>query len=395
MKTISFTNIKNKHYLIYFFLLFILISGKLWFFIFLVVLCLVCFLINKFLTLIKNSYCKKVLKFILSIFFLVLVISSFKTFVFGVFRIPSSSMEDTLFPKDVIIVNKLKYGPRLPRSPFDILFINIPYYYNENARKRFNEYWWPYKRFSGTTAIKKGDVIVFNSLLRKDFILVKRCVAIAGDTLHIKNGIVYNNGKIFKVEAAKYRYKFKVKYKTAFDKAIDSLNLGHIRFSIIRKNNFLKARLSKDEVERIKNLESIENFQISLDPFRPKRKFLAKLPNKNWTFDSMGPFVIPKKGLKIDLNYENYLLYKQTINKFEKGNLKHNEGKFYVNGKTATTYTFKKNYYFMMGDNRKASSDSRVWGFLPEENIIGKVQCVLFSNYKNKFQWNRLLKSID
>lgn len=376
-------------------MLFILITGKLWFFIFLVVLCLVYFLIKKFLTLFKNSYLKKALKIILSIFFLMLVISSFKIFVFGVFRIPSSSMENTLFPKDIIIVNKLKYGPRLPRSPFDILFINIPYYYNQNARKRFNEYWWPYKRFSGTDAIKKGDVITFNSLLRKDFLLVKRCVAVAGDTLHIKNGIVYNNSKVFKVEAAKYRYKFKVKYKTVFDNAIDSLKLGHIKFSIIWHNNYLKAILSEDEVEKIKNLESIENFQISLDPFRPKRKFLAKLPNKNWIFDTMGPFVIPKKELQINLNYENYLLYEKTINKFEKEKIKHDEGKFYVNGEIATTYTFKKNYYFMMGDNRKASSDSRVWGFLPEENIIGKVQCVLFSNYKNKFQWNRLLKSID
>ncbi len=374
---------------------FILITGKLWFFIFLVVLCFVYFLINKFLTLIKNSYCKKALKFILRLLFLILVILSFKIFVFGVFRIPSSSMENTLFPKDIILVNKLKYGPRLPRSPFDILFINIAYYYNENARKRFKEYWWPYKRFSGIDTIKKGDVIVFNSLFRKDFILVKRCVAVAGDTLQIKNGIVYNNSKVFKVEAAKYRYKFKVKHKTVFDNAIDSLNLGHIKFSVIRHNNYLKAILSQDEVEKIKNLESIENFQISLDPYRPKRKFLAKLPNKNWTFDTMGPFVIPKKGLQINLNYENYLLYEKTINKFEKVNIKHDEGKFYVNGEITTTYTFKKNYYFMMGDNRKASSDSRVWGFLPEENIIGKVQCVLFSNYKNKFQWNRLLKSID
>ena len=324
-----------------------------------------------------------------------LIISSFKTVVFEVFRIPSSSMKNTLFPKDIIIVNKLKYGPRLPRSPFDIPFINILYYYSENARKRFKEYWWPYKRFFGTDTIKKGDVIVFNSLFKKDFILVKRCVAVAGDTLHIKNGLVYSNSKVFKVEAAKYRYKFKVKHKKVFDNAIDSLNLGHIRFSIIRKNNFLKARLSKDEVEKIKNLESIENFQISLDPFRPRRKFLAKLPNKNWTFDSMGPFIIPKKGGQINLNYENYLLYEKTISKFEKENIKHVDGKFYVNGKLALTYTFKKNYYFMMGDNRKASSDSRVWGFLPEENIIGKVQCVLFSNYQGKFQWNRLLRSLD
>ncbi|GAL89707.1 signal peptidase I [Jejuia pallidilutea] len=304
-------------------------------------------------------------------------------------------MENTLFPNDVILVNKLKYGPRIPRSTFDIPFLNIGCLFNKNKRKSIKEYWWPYKRFSGTAYIKQGDVIVFNSLWEENFILVKRCVAISGDTLHIENGIVYINDKVFKVDDAKYRYKFKVKDKKAFYNALDSLSLSYINFSVIRKNNFLKAILSNDEVEKIKKLESIENFQISLDPFRPKKKLLAKLPNKNWTYDNMGPFVIPKKGLQIDLNYNNYLLYRQTINKFEKANIQHIDGEIYVKGKVAKTYTFKKNYYFMMGDNRKATSDSRAWGFLPEENIIGKVQCVLFSNFKNKFQWNRLLKPIN
>ncbi|WP_187269415.1 signal peptidase I, partial [Algibacter pacificus] len=143
---------------------------------------------NTFLTKIKNRYLKTAFKSVFNLVAFFLIVVALKIFVFGVFKIPSSSMKNALFPKDVILVNKLKYGPRLPRSPFDIPFVNIGYYFNENAKKRFKEYWWPYKRLSGTASIEQGDVIVFNSPWEKDFILVKRCVAISGDTLHIENG---------------------------------------------------------------------------------------------------------------------------------------------------------------------------------------------------------------
>ena len=304
-------------------------------------------------------------------------------------------MKNALFPNDVILVNKLKYGSRLPRSPFDIPFVNIAYYFNENAKERIKEYWWSYKRLSGKEAIKKRDVVVFNSLWDKDFVLVKRCIGVSGDTLQIEKGNVYANGKVFKVKTAKHKYKFEINDKKTFRKTLNSIGLSHVNFMKSSSQYVLKAKLSQNEADIIKNLESVKNFHLILDTFKPDQKLLAKLPNKNWTYDNMGPFVIPKKGLQIDLNHENYLLYKQTINQIEKAHLKYTNGKFVVNNKMVNTYTFQKNYYFMMGDNRKATVDSRVWGFVPEENIIGKVQCVLFSNFKNKFQWNRLLKSVD
>jgi signal peptidase I len=246
------------------------------------------------------------------------------------------------------------------------------------------------------TSTKQGDVVVFNSLWEKDFVLVKRCVAISGDTLQIENGIVYINGKDFKIKTEKHKYKFEIlNDKKTFRKTLNGQGLSHVNFMKSGSEHILKAKLSQNEVDVIKNLKSVKNFQLVLDTFKPKQKLLVKLPNKKWTYDNMGLFVIPEKGLKIDLNHENYLLYEKTINKFENTNLKHVDGAFYIQGKIVKTYTFKKNYYFMMGDNRKATADSRAWGFLPEENIIGKVQCVLFSNFKNKFQWNRLFKSVD
>ena len=387
---------KNQFFFFIILLLFTFLLESSWFFIGVIFLILLYKFFINIINLIRNILIRNIIKNSFSVFFVLFVIINLKIFFFNVFKVPSSSMKNSLFPNDVILVNKLKYGPQLPRSPFDIPLVNIGYYFNENAKKRFKEYWWPYRRFSGTASIEQGDVIVFNSLWEKDFILVKRCVAIAGDTLRIENGIVYNNGKVFKVNTEKHKYKFEIiNDKKTFRKTLNGQGLSHVNFMKSSSEHILKAKLSLNEVNIIKNLESVKNFQLVLDTFKPKQKLLTKLPNKKWTYDNMGPITIPKKGLQINLNQDNYLLYKQTINKFEKANIQHIDGEIYVNGKVAKTYTFKKNYYFMMGDNRKATSDSRVWGFLPEENIIGKVQCVLFSNYKNKFQWNRLLKSVE
>ena len=201
-----------------FFILFITssICNILWLFAIIILF----FLFYKGFVFFKNYIKNNLLRTYYKNFFLILMIifigTSIRLFVFDFYLIPSSSMKNTLLPKDVILINKLKYGPRLPRSPFDIPIVNIGYYLNENAKKRIKEYWWPYKRLSGTTNIKQGDVIVFNALWDKDFILVKRCVAIAGDTLQIKNGIVYINGKIYKVDTEKHKYKFEIEDKKTF-----------------------------------------------------------------------------------------------------------------------------------------------------------------------------------
>ncbi|WP_147679218.1 signal peptidase I [Algibacter pacificus] len=340
----------NKRVIVLLIAVFILtIKGLFWLSLGLALFSIINFVTFRLLSKLKLVVLKRTIKNIYIFIVILFVTISIKLFTFDIFRVPSSSMKNALFPNDVILVNKLKYGPRLSRSPFDIPFVNIACYFNENAKKRIKEYWWPYKRLSGTASIKQGDVIVFNSLWEKDFVLVKRCVAIAGDTLRIENGIVYINGEVFKVNTEKHKYKFEIKDKKTFRNTLNSLGLNHVNFIKSGEKHVLKSRLAQNEVDIIKNLKSVENFQLILDTFKPDRKLLAKLPNKNWTYDNMGPFVIPKKGLQIDLNNDNYLLYKQTINKFEDANLKYVDGKVYVDGKIASTYTFKKNYYFMMG----------------------------------------------
>ncbi|WP_170179752.1 signal peptidase I [Flavivirga rizhaonensis] len=349
----------------------------------------------KVITSIKSPLIKRLLK-VFFIFLLTFSISiSAKILIFDFFLIPSTSMEDTLFTQDVILVNKLKYGPRLPRSPFDIPWLNIVFYFNENAKKRIKKgNWWDYKRLSGTTAIKQGDVFVFNSTWKKQFIMVKRCVALSGDTLYINDGEIFTNDNQFvEPNTVKNKYRFNVKNKMALYKALDSLALN----DIVLKNiggEINEAILSEFELNQLKKYEFVSSVSKQIDTFISNKTFV-KLPDKKWTFDNMGPIIIPEKGMQIPLNTETFELYKSAINSSEGFKIKEIDGVYYIDGKEVNNYTFKQDYYFMVGDNRKRTMDSRAWGFVPASNIIGKVQCVLFSNYQDRFRWDRLLKSID
>ncbi|WP_155960712.1 signal peptidase I [Flavobacterium daejeonense] len=336
---------------------------------------------------------KKTVKPVILFLVILSLVIIIRLLVFDIYKIPSSSMENLLYPGDVIVINKLEYGPRLPRSPFDIPWINIAFYFNDKAKKRIKEDWWDYKRVSGTSTIKQGDIFVFNSTWNKNYILVKRCVALPGDTLNIKNAAIYTNNKLFaSPDTEKNNYKFKIKNKKKLYKALDSLALNDIMLNNC-SGKFSEGNLSKFELDFLKKVNCINSIKIKIDTFVEGKTFV-KTPEIKWTFDNMGPFVIPKKGMQIKLNPETFSLYERAINGSENCKIKELKGICFINNKKATTYTFKQDYYFMMGDNRKETLDSRAWGFVPESNIIGKVQCVLWSNYQGEFQWDRLFKNV-
>ncbi|GAA3561016.1 signal peptidase I [Snuella lapsa] len=345
---------------------------------------------------IRNSGSIKQLRRIALIFFLFVVAISTKLLVGDIYKIPSSSMNNTLYTGDVILVNKLKYGPRLPRSPFEIPWVNIAFCFNDNAKKHLKENWWNYKRLSGYASIKQGDVFVFNLGLSKDFFVVKRCVGLSGDTISIKNGRIYTNGELFETpDNVKNTYQFKVKDRKQLYKGMDSLGIDAYINADYGKDFNARVTLSKKEVAQLKELSSINSFQQQIDTFDINKGCLHKSVSDQWTYDNMGPLVIPKKGMTIQLIPETVLLYGETIKLYEKRSIEQKEGGIYVNGEKTEAYTFKQDYYFMMGDNRKGTIDSRSWGFLPESNIVGKVQCVLWSNYRDEFQWSRLFKKVE
>lgn len=299
-------------------------------------------------------------------------------------------MEGTLQNGDIILVNKLKYGPRLPRSPLEIPWVNILFYLTRNKETLNRKAYWSYKRLSGSTDIQNRDVVVFD-MFEDNMVIVKRCMGIAGDTLEISDGEVFVNGNFFNpTKNVKNNYRLKNVVDVNLQNKMRSLN---IRSNLKRINkNWFEAVLSIQEKNMLENEGLIDSVKIILDTTItrfPKSEIL------HWTLDNYGPYIIPKKGMTINLNQINFDLYKKAINDHENINIEEKNGRYYFNGKEITAYTFKHDYYFMMGDNRKGSQDSRYWGLVPENRIIGKVQCVLFSNSRDEFQWERLFKKVN
>lgn len=342
---------------------------------------------------IKFAFLKQILKVLVGILYLFILIIAIKIFLFEIYKIPSSSMEETLFPGDVILVNKLAYGPILPRSPLEIPWLNLFFLLNDDLKETIDKPWWSYRRLKGAKEIKQGDILVYE--LKPSFFVVKRCVAVAGDEFQVIDGVVYTNRKIYPdAEAVKNVYDFKVTQRRIFYDRLDSLELGS---SVSLKGNsrsMFTGDFTFSEKEWVKTIPGVDNMKLAIDTVHSERTLFATPPESYWTLDNLGPFKIPKKGLTLSLNPVTFALYAKILKKYEEVGLAEKSGRYYINGTQVKEYTFTKDYYFMMGDHRKGSIDSRYVGFMPKENIIGKAPVVLFSNYRDEFQWNRFLKSI-
>lgn len=230
-------------------------------------------------------------------------------------------MNSTLVEGDYIVVNKLVYGSRIPMTPLSLPFGHTYVDWIEI----------PYLRIFGFSEIKRNDIIVFNFPLETELPIdhrqeyVKRCIALAGDTLQIKNGRISVNGK--------------------WQKDVQTL--------------------------LVPLDENGKRTEIDSNVFNP-----AIFPNSSnfrWNADHFGPLVVPKEGTRVQLTTKNLVFYKQIIEVYEGNTFESKGGKFYINSVVQKSYVFKMDYYFVMGDNRSNSVDSRFWGFLPEDHLIGKV----------------------
>lgn len=386
---------KHKTALLIIVALFLVVLGLVWFAIILILFTVIYIISFRYIPLIRSVFLRKMITGVFLFFLLLSSTICIKLLAFDIYKIPSSSMENMLYPGDVIVVNKLKYGPKLPRSPFEIPWVNLAFYMNEKARSRIKKTWWDYTRLDGTTTIKQGDVFVFSLDQSRDYFVVKRCVGLPGDTLNIRNGEIYTNSKLFIAPGTvKNNCQFRIKDQKRLCKLTDSLAIyGGIK-NDYKSGNGANATFSKDEFGLLKKANCIDSIKMNTDGLDNPNGKLIKTPHSKWTLDNMGALIIPKKDMQITLNPDTFMLYEKVIRLFEKSTILERNGTYFINGKRATSYRFKLNYYFMMGDNRKGTLDSRFWGFLPETNIVGKVQCILFSNKSNEFQWNRLFKAL-
>jgi signal peptidase I len=232
---------------------------------------------------------------------------------------------------------------------------------------------------------------------------IKRCVAIAGDSLEIVNGILYVNGEPGYISPTAATY-----YYFSASRLIDEDDLKDAGISLNQKEdntssndfvpqtmNLYKANLTLGELEKLKAIPGINlnSIQKEVDSARTGAVFPYDTTYYRYSIDFFGPVWVPKKGETIQLTPENVSMYRRCIGFYEQNEFREYQGKYFINGQEATKYTFKMNYYWMMGDNRHKSQDSRYWGFVPEDRIVGKAWMIWFS-WDEGPRWKRFFKIV-
>jgi signal peptidase I len=359
-----------------------------------------------------------------SLLFAIIVATLVHTYVVQPFTIPTSSLEKSLLIGDFLFVSKVNYGPRVPMTTVALPMVHdsIP------LTKRKSYLSWPqlpYLRLPALEKIKRNDIVVFNwpvdtvhyffepkgrpgviKPIDKKSNYVKRCVGVPGDSLSIKDGFVYiNNKKLILPERAKPQYSYAValdgKTPIDFESLLKELNVNLVDvlgFKNEEKRDTLYfAALTEVNAERLKNTPGITNVKRQIS----KGNDNAIFPHINkWNQDNFGPIYIPEAGKTVALTNESLPFYKDIITNYEGNTLQIDGAHFIINGKQTNSYTFKQNYYWMMGDNRHNSEDSRYWGYVPENHIVGKPVFIWMSwdtNGKgiNKVRWDRVFTTVD
>ena len=303
-------------------------------------------------------------------------------------------MEKSLLTGDFMYINKLSYGPRLPKTILSIPFVNQHLYSTFLSL--------PYMRLFGSPDVERNDVVVFNFPQDDEFpvdhrtYFVKRCVAIAGDSFKIVDGEVYVNNKLTDNEEA-----LQFNYHLKSEKPLDSAFIAHYQLhegGKISDNNDYSFTLTKALVDTLRSKTYVSELAKNAEKKDMWDEFVFPYNvHYKWNVDNYGTLKIPQKGDSVQLDSTNLCLFERIISIYEGNQLEIKNDSIFINQQYTHTYTFKQNYYFMMGDNRHNSQDSRHWGFVPEDHIIGKATRIVFSKdnlFGEGIRWSRILMGI-
>ncbi len=400
----------------------------------------------------------KAVEWIDALIFAVVAATLIRMFLFEAYTIPTSSMEKSMLVGDYLFVSKVSYGPKMPNTPLAVPFTHHTLPFTKGTKAYSEIIQWPYKRIAGTSEIRRNDIMVFNfpagdtvivgnenpdyysqlrsnarsyqqaeaarggeisfdqaqqrvrELMKQRYRIIsrpvdkrenyiKRGVGMPGDTLVMKNGQLYVNGQMADdPENLQFDYIVKTngiplnrkKLKEEVGIAYDDMGMySNSEYVLPLTTEMVKKLKAFPNVVEIKKTED-HGVNPDIFPFSP---------NFPWNVDNFGPLYIPKKGDKVDITLENLPLYQRIIAVYEGNTLAVKDSVIYINDQPADNYTFQMNYYWMMGDNRHRSADSRFWGFVPEDHVVGKAYFIWLSldkdeSFLNKIRWKRMFRFV-
>ncbi len=391
----------------------------------------------------RNKTNNTVIEWLDALIFALVAVTFINIFFFQNFNIPTASMEKSLLIGDNLFVSKVHFGPRIPQTPlsFPLVQHTLPLTKDKNSFLTWIKK--DYRRLKGLSSIKNNDVVVFNypegdtvctawqsnysyySFVRdagrervwsdKNYYgrivarpvdkrenFIKRCVGISGDSIQVINNQLFVNGQPQeKVENLQFNYTVMTNGTKINQIKLENLGIAEADSKFSASNSsYSDFPLTEEMVIELKKLPNVIDVVRYLYPANSWEKGTFPFSdNFKWNRDNYGPIWIPQKGASVNINLKNLPLYERLIDVYEGNDLDVRDGEIYINEEVATSYTFKMDYFWMMGDNRHNSADSRYWGFVPEDHVVGKPLFVYISFDKEKkfpanIRWNRMMRKI-
>ena len=405
-----------------------------------------------------------------SIAYAIIAATLVHTYIMQPYTIPTSSLEKTLLVGDYLFVSKFHYGARVPTTTISTPMVHdsLPtsLISGKNTKSYLNKPLLPYLRIPGFQKIKRNDIVVFNwpvdtlvhwmdpskgtdfKPLDKKTNYVKRCVGIAGDTLEVRDGYVFINGKqntlpdrakllfynkiysskglstkkLLRYTNKEFERKFLINFTSQdqFDKVMNFVTdnpekikdnqfkittseggipkwvISNYKLDIKEiRTKIRKVNITDEMVAKLRKDSAVDSVIKVIKPKGIKGNYMfPEVSDLSWNTDNYGPIYIPKKGSTVELNINSLPFYKRIIKEYENNQLDVIGDHIFINGKKASSYTFKQDYYWMMGDNRQNSLDARSWGYVPFDHVVGKPVMIWFSIENGKIRWERLFTTV-